>query len=46
MVLSTNLITLFPESHKEHAKYEDMDMILADFDNDGDKDLVYRIRRK
>ena len=24
---------------KEHAKYEDMDMILEDFDNDGDKDL-------
>ena len=27
---------VFPESHKD---YEDMDMILADFDNDGDKDL-------
>ena len=24
---------------KEHAKYEDMDMILEDFDNDGDNDL-------
>ena len=24
---------------KEHAKYEDMDMILEDFDNDGDMDL-------
>lgn len=24
---------------KEHSKYEDMDMILEDFDNDGDKDL-------
>ena len=24
---------------KDHAKYEDMDMILKDFDNDGDNDL-------
>ena len=30
------LDNVFPESHKD---YEDMDMILADFDNDGDKDL-------
>ena len=27
---------VFPESHKD---YEDMDMILEDFDNDGDLDL-------
>ena len=27
---------VFPEYHKN---YEDMDMILEDFDNDGDKDL-------
>ena len=31
-----NLEKAFPESHKD---YEDMDMVLEDFDNDGDLDL-------
>jgi hypothetical protein len=31
---------IFSHSLKNIAKYEDMDMILEDFDNDGDNDYI------